>query len=49
MKVAILPYGSVVYESNRKFKQSFPTEEEAVEYIREKEIMLQTNGGNEDE
>jgi hypothetical protein len=38
MKVAILSYGTVVYDSNGEFKQSFPTEE-AVEYIREQELM----------
>ena len=49
MKVAILSYGTVVYDSDGKFKQSFPTEEEAVEFIREQEQTKRLNGGYDNE
>lgn len=49
MKVAILSYGAVVYDSDGEFKQSFPTEEEAVEFIREQEQTKGLSGGNDNE
>lgn len=49
IKVAILSYGSVVYDSQNEKWQSFPTEEEAVEFLRERDQNQITNGGNDDE
>lgn len=49
MKIAILPYGSVVYDSKGEYQQSFPTEEEAVEFLREQNEKQLMNGGNDDE
>lgn len=49
MKIAILPYGAVVYDSKGEYQQSFPTEEEAVEFLREQNEQQLMNGGNDDE
>ena len=49
MKIVILPYGTAVIDSSGKFKQIFPTEEEAVTYIREQEQRKRLNGGDDDE
>lgn len=49
MKIAILPYGSVIYNSKGEYQQSFPTEEEAVEFFREQNEKQLMNGGNDDE
>lgn len=49
MKIAILPYGSVLYDSKGEYQQSFLTEEEAVEFLREQNEKQLMNGGNDDE
>lgn len=49
MKIAILPYGSVVFDVKGEYQQSFPTEDEAVEFLREQSEKQLMNGGNDDE